>query len=161
MYKVGFGKDIHVFKKGYPLILCGVKIPYKKGLVSHADGDCVIHAIVDSILGSLGMDDIGTLFPDTSKEYEGISSTYFLDECKKFIEERNKKISNIDVFISLEEPKLKPYIKEMKEVVSSHLGVDINSISIKCGTNEKQGYIGKKKACEAYAVCLMEDKDGR
>lgn len=158
MARIGLGKDIHIFKKGYPFVLGGVKIPYKKGLISYADGDCLIHSLVDAILGSLGKEDIGTLFPNNDPKYKGISSRFYLKECKKYLEESKYKISNIDIFISLEEPVLKPYILEMKKVISEDLNVEIKDISIKAGTNEKMGYIGKKKACECISVVLLEEE---
>ena len=109
-------------------------------------------------LGSLGKEDIGTLFPNNDPKYKGISSRFYLKECKKYLEESNYKISNIDIFISLEEPVLKPYILEMKKVISEDLNVEIKDISIKAGTNEKMGYIGKKKACECISVVLLEEE---
>lgn len=152
--KVGIGKDIHVLKRGYPLILGGVNIPYKKGLVSFTDGDSLTHSLIDAILGALNKKDIGFNFPNLPK-YIGISSLELLKEAKLILDKENYKIINIDSFISCEKPKLSDYIDNMKENYSKILNIDINLISIKCGTNEKMGYIGKNKAIEALTIVLI------
>ena len=156
--RVGLGKDIHILKKGYDLILGGTKIPFKKGLVSYSDGDCLIHSIIDAILGALSLGDIGQKFPDNDPKYKGISSLTLLKETKKFIDESNYKISNIDCFISCEKPKLKDYINEMKINISDILDINLDQISIKAGTNEKMGYIGRSKAIECESIVLLEEK---
>lgn len=156
--KVGLGKDIHVLKRGYPLILGGVNIPFKKGLMSYSDGDCLIHSLIDAILGALNKGDIGSNFPDSDIKYKGISSLELLKLTNNFIKESNLKVGNIDIFISCEKPKLRPYIENMKENIAKVLEIDISQISIKAGTNEKQGYIGKSKAIECESIILMEDK---
>lgn len=156
--RVGLGKDIHVLKRGYPLILGGVNIPFKKGLMSYSDGDCLIHSLIDAILGALNLGDIGNNFPDNDIKYKGISSLELLKLTNEFIKESNLKIGNIDIFISCEKPKLRPYIETMKENIAKTLEIDVSQISIKAGTNEKMGYIGKNKAIECESIILMEDK---
>ena len=156
--RVGLGKDIHILKKGYDLTLGGTKIPFKKGLVSYSDGDCLIHSVIDAILGALNLGDIGQNFPDNDSKYKGISSLTLLEYTKKFLDDSKYKISNIDCFISCEKPKLKDYINEMKINISKVLGIELDQISIKAGTNEKMGYIGKNKAIECESIVLLEDK---
>lgn len=156
--RVGLGKDIHILKRGYPLILGGVNIPYKKGLVSYSDGDCLIHSLIDAILGALNKGDIGKNFPNNDIKYKGISSLELLKLTNNFIKESNYKIGNIDIFILAEKPKMNPYIEKMKKNISKILEIDSSKISIKAGTNEKQGYIGKNKAIECESIILMEDK---
>ena len=156
--RVGLGKDIHILKKGYDLTLGGTKIPFKKGLVSYSDGDCLIHSVIDAILGALNLGDIGQNFPDNDPKYKGISSLTLLEYTKKFLDDSKYKISNIDCFISCEKPKLKDYINEMKINISKVLGIELDQISIKAGTNEKMGYIGKNKAIECDSIVLLEDK---
>lgn len=156
--RVGLGKDIHILKKGYDLTLGGTKIPFKKGLVSYSDGDCLIHSVIDAILGALNLGDIGQNFPDNDPKYKGISSLTLLEYIKKFLDDSKYKISNIDCFISCEKPKLKDYINEMKINISKVLGIELDQISIKAGTNEKMGYIGKNKAIECESIVLLEDK---
>lgn len=156
--RVGLGKDIHILKKGYDLTLGGTKIPFKKGLVSYSDGDCLIHSVIDAILGALNLGDIGQNFSDNDPKYKGISSLTLLEYTKKFLDDSKYKISNIDCFISCEKPKLKNYINEMKINISKVLGIELDQISIKAGTNEKMGYIGKNKAIECESIVLLEDK---
>ena len=156
--RIGFSKDIHVIKEGLPLVLGGVQIPCNFGLESHSDGDCLIHAIVEAIFGALNIGDLGTFYPPSDDKYKNISSTYFLDDCKKKLDEFGYSISNIDCFVSCERPKLKNYISLMKKSVASHLKIDEKQVSIKAGTNEGVGPVGEGKAIEAYCVVLLEEK---
>ena len=159
--RIGFGKDVHRLVKKRKLVLGGVEIPYEKGLISHSDGDVVIHSLVDAIIGALNLGDIGKLFPDTDPKYFNCSSLFFLKETEKMVEQNKCKVEYIDIFISAEAPKLGNYVSFMKYNISQYLKIDVNRISIKCGTNEKLGYIGKKQGIESYAVVLLkEEKDG-
>lgn len=160
--RVGFSKDIHKITEGKPLILCGVNIPSSFGLESHSDGDCAIHAIVEAIFGAMNVGDLGAHYPPNDDKYKNISSTYFLEDAKKIMDEEGYTIGNIDLFISCEKPKLKDYIYPMRQKVSELLGTDIKNVSIKAGTNEKMDAVGKGEAIEAYCVCLLKEKnDGR
>ena len=159
--RIGFGKDVHRLVKKRKLVLGGVEIPHDKGLISHSDGDVVIHALVDAIIGALNLGDIGKLFPDTDAKYYNCSSLYFLGKVEELIVRENCKVDYIDIFISAEAPKLGKYVSFMKYNIAQYLKIDEKRISIKCGTNEKLGYIGKKQGIEAYAVVLLkEEKDG-
>lgn len=153
--KIGIGKDIHALKEGLKLKLGGVEIPFNKGLESYSDGDVVLHALCDAILGALGKGDIGLKFPDNDLKNKNRSSVEFLKEIANLLE--NRIIENIDIFISCEKPKLYPYYEEMKKVIKSALNNKVNQINIKAGTNEGFGPVGEGKAIEAYAVVLIND----
>ena len=159
--RIGFAKDVHRLVRKRKLILGGVEINYKKGLISYSDGDVVLHSLVDAIFGALNIGDIGTIFPDNNSRYHNCSSLYFLKEASKKIEENKCTVSYIDIFISCEEPKLKPYVEFMKLNIAQTLNIDIKRVSIKVGTNERLGYIGRKRGIEAFSAVLlneMEDK---
>lgn len=155
--KVGFSKDIHILKKGIPLVLGGVTIPYEYGLESHSDGDCLIHAIVEAIFGALNVGDLGQHFSPNDDTYKGISSTYFLKVARETLLSNGFKVGNIDCFISCEKPKLKDYLFKMRETIASYLDISLDKISIKAGTNEGVGAVGEMKAIESYAIVLLEE----
>lgn len=158
--RIGFSKDVHKLVKNRVLRLGGVNIPFKKGLLAHSDGDVVIHSLVDAIIGALNLGDIGKLFPDNDKKYENYDSMNFLDTIRELIKQNKMYIEYIDIFISCEKPKLSDYINIMKTNIANKLNIDISRISIKCGTNEKLGYVGKIKGIECFStVLLMEEKD--
>lgn len=156
--RIGIGYDIHKLVENRPLIIGGITIPYSKGLLGHSDADVLIHAIIDSILGAMNYGDIGMLFPDTDKKYKDIPSTILLEECKKIIDFKSYKITNIDTVIVAQAPKLSGYYEKMKEKISSILKISISDISIKSKTNEEIDSIGEKNAIAAYAICLIENK---
>lgn len=156
-FRVGLGKDIHKLKRGYKLILGGIEIPYKKGLVSYSDGDCLLHSLIDAIFGAISYKDIGRIFPNNDPKYKNISSLELLKKTKIILDNKNYKISNIDIFISCEKPKLANYIDKMRENISKILDISIKEISIKAGTNEGLGYIGKGKGIECTSVVLLEE----
>ncbi len=156
-FRVGLGKDIHKLKRGYKLILGGIEIPYKKGLVSYSDGDCLLHSLIDAIFGAISYKDIGRIFPNNEPKYKNISSLELLKKTKIILDNKNYKIGNIDIFISCEKPKLANYIDKMRENISKILDISIKEISIKAGTNEGLGYIGKGKGIECTSVVLLEE----
>lgn len=149
--RVGFGYDIHRLSKGRRLILGGVEIDYHLGLLGHSDGDVLIHSIIDSLFGAFSLGDIGTHFPDNDPKYRGISSMILLKEAVKKIPGR---VLNMDATIIAQEPKISPYINEIKRNLSGAIGIDESFISIKATTNEGVGLIGKKKAIVCYSVSL-------
>lgn len=151
--KVGIGYDFHRLTKGRPLILGGIEIPFEKGLLGWSDGDVLLHAIGDAILGANGERDIGYHFPDTDPKYKGISSLVLLKETMKIT---RCKITNIDSIIICETPKLSPYIPEMRKKIADTLKISSKDLSIKAKTNEKTGIIGEGKGISAYAVVLIE-----
>ncbi len=150
--RVGIGFDSHPLKEGRRLFLGGCEIPYPKGLFGHSDGDVVIHSIVDAILGALGKEDIGSLFPDTEERYKNISSIYFLKEMRKILEESRFQISNIDAIVICDEPKISQYRKEMEEKIADALGIESHQVSIK--GKRKEGMMGNEGII-CYAVVLL------
>ena len=143
--RVGIGYDVHRLDYNRDFILGGVKIPHEKGLVAHSDGDCLIHAIIDAILGACGLYDIGTYFPDTSNEFKDISSITLLEKTLEIISKENYEILNIDSTVICEKPKVKPYIDTMKENISKALCISPSQISIKGTTEEKLGFTRREE----------------
>lgn len=154
--RVGQGIDFHRLETGLNLWLGGIEIPSEKGCVAHSDGDVLLHAICDALLGAAGLDDIGHHFPDSDAEYKGIDSKILLKRTILLISEKGYKIVNIDGTICLEKPKISLYIPEMKEVISNITEVSPEDISIKATTTEKLGFIGRKEGLAAFAVVLLE-----
>lgn len=152
--RIGIGNDIHRLIEGRPLILGGVEIPYSKGEEAHSDGDVLVHAIIDAILGACAKGDIGRLFPPSDERYKDADSLKLL---KQAVEYTGAKIINIDSSITLEEPKLRPYITTMRERIAEVLSIDIDRISIKAKTNEGLDETGKGNAVSAIAVVLVEN----
>ena len=152
--RIGIGNDIHRLIEGRPLILGGVEIPYSKGEEAHSDGDVLVHAIIDAILGACAKGDIGRLFPPSDERYKDADSLQLL---KQTVEYAGAKIINIDSSITLEEPKLRPYITTMRERIAEVLSIDIDRVSIKAKTNEGLDETGKGNAVSAIAVALVEN----
>jgi len=159
MMKIGFGYDVHKLVEGRPLILGGVHIPFKKGLLGHSDADALIHAIIDSLLGAANLGDIGTHFPDTDKEYEDISSVILLEKTKALLDEEEYVAVNIDATVVLEKPKLSVYITDMKEIIADKLDIESTQISIKATREEGMGFVGNGEGIKAFAVCLIEESN--
>lgn len=157
-YRIGTGYDIHRLEENRDLIIGGVKIPHSKGLFGHSDADVLIHAIIDAMLGALALSDIGTLFPDTDAKYKDISSLILLEKTNNLISEKGYKINNIDSNIIAQEPKMMPYIPEMKKILSKTLKIEEDLISIKAKTNEKMDAAGEGKAIEANTVVLLKKR---
>lgn len=158
--RAGLGYDTHRFKKGRKLYLGGVEIPFTQGLVGHSDGDCLIHAIIDALLGALGEGDIGQLFPDTDPKFKDMRSTELLKKVVEKTKAKGMEIINIDSVVVAEEPRLASHISGMKETLGPILGVGRGCLGIKAKTNEGMGFIGKKKAVASWALVLMK-KQGR
>lgn len=158
-YRIGIGYDIHKLVENRDLIIGGIKIPYEKGLLGHSDADVLIHAIIDAMLGALALPDIGTLFPDDKEEFEGISSINLLQLTYKMILEKGYKINNIDSNIIAQEPKMMPYIPNMKKVLTNALNLDESLISIKARSKEKVDAVGELRAIEANAVAMLISKN--
>jgi 2-C-methyl-D-erythritol 2,4-cyclodiphosphate synthase len=156
--KIGFGYDIHRLAEGRDLYLGGVHIPHSSGLLGHSDGDCLVHALIDALLGAAGEPDIGRLFPDTDPEYKGIKSTVLLAEVVSRLRRRGKRIVNADAVVVAQEPKLASHIEVMKDALCPILGVGRNNIGIKAKTNEGLGLIGRERAVACWAVVLVEEK---
>lgn len=153
--RIGQGYDIHQLAKGYEFWLGGVFIPHEYGSIAHSDGDVLIHAICDAMLGALSLGDIGTHFPDTDPDYKGIDSKILLQETFKKIKVRGYRINNIDSTICLERPKLRQYIPSMVAILSEILEINEDQISIKATTGENLGFIGREEGIKAYASVLL------
>ena len=154
-FRIGIGYDLHRLEENRDLIIGGVKIPYEKGLLGHSDADVLVHAIIDALLGSLALPDIGTLFPDTDEKYKGANSIELLKQVYSMVKEKGYIISNLDTNIIAQAPKMMPYIPEMKKVLSSVLELDIEDVSIKAKTKEHLDAVGEKRAIEAQAVIIV------
>jgi len=156
---IGFGFDVHRLAEGETLILGGVHFEGAKlGTVAHSDGDVLLHAIMDALLGALALGDIGYHFPDTDQQYRGKSSIQLLKRVNELILQEKATIINIDSSVVLEAPKLRPYIDEMRKNIAEALNLEMRQISIKATTNEKLGFIGRQEGVAAYAVCQLEPK---
>ena len=155
-YRIGFSKDIHQLVSGRKLIIGGVVIPFEKGELAHSDGDVLYHALAESILGALALGDLGTHFPDSSNETLNMDSALIVAKVVSLMKEHGYAVNNVDLFISLEKPKLKDYISLIRENVARLLGVTLEQVSIKAGTNEKVGPVGEGLAIEAYSTVLLK-----
>jgi len=156
MFRIGNGYDVHKLVEGRKLILGGIEIPHNLGLLGHSDADVLVHAIMDGLLGALALGDIGKHFPDTDDKYKGISSIKLLKEVASFIKNKGYEVVNIDSIVAAEQPKLKPYIDEMRKQVAEALGVEIEAISIKATTEERLGFTGREEGIKSYAVVLLK-----
>jgi 2-C-methyl-D-erythritol 2,4-cyclodiphosphate synthase len=155
-YRVGQGIDFHRLENGLDLWLGGIRIPSDKGCVAHSDGDVLLHAICDSLLGAAGLNDIGHYFPDTDSKYKDIDSKILLKSTMEIIHGKGYKVGNIDCTVCLEKPKIAPYISEMKKVISVITEISPEDISIKATTTEKLGFAGREEGLAAFTVVLLE-----
>lgn len=155
--RIGHGYDVHRLVEGRDLILGGVKIDYKKGLLGHSDADVLTHAIMDSLLGAAGLGDIGEIFPDTDPKYKDADSLNLLEFVCLLIEKKGFKISNIDATLIAQKPKIKPYINSMIEKLAMTANIESNKINIKATTEEGLGFTGLMEGMSAHAVCLLDE----
>jgi len=153
--RIGFGYDVHQLEKGRKFVLGGIFIPSENGPVAHSDGDVLIHAICDALLGAACLGDIGVHFPDTSDEFQNIDSKILLKKVVILIEGEGFNVVNLDSTVSLEKPKLRNYVPVMQHTLSQILKIPQNCISIKATTNEKMGFIGRQEGIAAQAVVLL------
>ena len=155
--RIGKSQDTHKLVEGRDLFIGGVKIPYEKGLLGHSDADVLLHAIIESIIGAMGLRDIGTHFSDKDPEYEGISSLKLLEATYEMMCKEGYKIVNVDSLIIIERPKMAPYIDEMRKNIAEALHTDIKNINVKATCSEKMGFIGRGEGAVAQAVCLIDN----
>ena len=156
-FRIGIGYDVHRLEDKESLILGGVNIPHERGTVAHSDGDALVHAIVDAILGACALGDIGTHFPDSDDEFKNVDS---LELLRKTISICKCKIVNIDSNILLQRPRLSPFIYKMRESISFVCGVDVGVVSVKAKTGERLGDVGEERSVEAHAVVLVDIMEG-
>ena len=154
--RIGHGYDVHAFIAGRPLILGGVNIPYEKGLAAHSDGDAVIHALCDAMLGAAALGDIGTHFPDTDKKFKNIDSRILLRQTAGFLRERSYRLGNVDITIVAQAPKIAPHITAMRANLAADLQTDVARINVKATTSEGMGFIGRLEGIGVHAVALIE-----
>ena len=153
--RIGQGYDVHALAEGLRLVLCGVEIEHTKGCVAHSDGDVAIHALCDALLGALALGDIGKLFPDSDPQYKGIDSTKLLRVVVDRIESEGYRISNTDITIAMQRPKLRPHIDHMRERLAEVMEIDVSRVSVKATTTERLGFEGREEGVSATAVALL------
>ena len=154
-FRTGIGYDLHRLEENRDLVIGGVKIPYEKGLLGHSDADVLVHAIIDALLGSLALPDIGTLFPDTDEKYKGANSIELLKKVFSMVKAKGYLIGNLDTNIIAQAPKMMPHIPDMKKTLSAVLELATEDISIKAKTKEHLDAVGEKRAIEAQAIVTV------
>ena len=155
--RIGHGYDVHRLVEGRDLIIGGVKIDYELGLLGHSDADVLLHAVSDALLGAAGLRDIGYHFPDTDPKYKGADSRMLLREVRQKVADAGYRISNVDVTMIAQKPKLKPYIEQMMANIASDLQIDVSRVNVKATTEEKLGFTGSGEGMSCHAVCLLEE----
>lgn len=156
MMRIGNGYDVHKLVEGRKLVLGGVVIPHDKGVLGHSDGDVLIHAVMDAILGALALGDIGQHFPDTDIQYEGIDSRILLSKVNDLMRGKGYQIGNLDSIIVAQKPKLKDYLNEMRISIAKILDTEMENVSVKATTEEGLGFTGEGLGIAVHAVCLVE-----
>jgi 2-C-methyl-D-erythritol 2,4-cyclodiphosphate synthase len=154
-FRIGHGFDVHAFGEGDHVMLGGVRIPFARGLDAHSDGDVVIHALCDALLGALALGDIGTHFPPADPRWRDADSRTFLRHCNALVRERGWALGNADITVICERPKIGPHAAAMRAVLADDLGVDVNAVSIKATTTETLGFTGRGEGIAAQAICLL------
>ena len=155
--RIGHGYDVHKLVEGRDLILGGVKIDHRLGLLGHSDADVLLHAVSDALLGAAGLGDIGKHFPDTDPQYKGADSRVLLRHVVGLVKENGYRISNVDVTMIAQRPKLKPYIPQMMENIARDLGIALDQVNVKATTEEHLGFTGDGSGMSCHAVCLLEE----
>ena len=158
--RVGNGYDVHLLALGLEFWLGGIKIEHTKGCVAHSDGDTLIHALCDAMLGALALGDIGKHFPDNSQEFRGIDSKILLARVNDLIKAKGYALVNADCTILLQKPKVAPYIIPMRECLAKVLGVEVDRVSVKATTTEGAGFVGREEAIAVYATVLLQKTNG-
>lgn len=159
MIRIGQGLDVHAFEEGDFVTLAGVKIPHTQGLKAHSDGDVILHALSDALLGALALGDIGQHFPDTDPEFKGADSRVLLHHVYTLIQDRGYELQNVDITVACERPKLAPHNLEMRQNIADDLDVELTQVSVKATTTEKLGFTGRQEGIFASAVVLLAKKD--
>lgn len=154
-FRIGHGYDVHALGDGLRLVLGGVEIPHTKGCIAHSDGDVLVHAICDALLGAVALGDIGKHFPDTSEEFKGIDSLVLLGRVVALLDKEGYQIANIDSTISMQRPKLRPYIDLMRQRIADAAGLVVGQVSVKATTTEHLGFEGEERGVSATAVVLI------
>lgn len=153
--RIGQGYDVHAFGEGDHVMLGGVRVPHTKGVLAHSDGDVVLHALCDAMLGALALGDIGKHFPPSDPQWKGADSRAFLRHCDALLRERGWRLGNADITVICERPKVGPHADAMRAIIAADLGVEEDAVSIKATTSEKLGFTGREEGIAAQAVCLL------
>lgn len=159
MLRIGNGYDVHRLVEGRKLMLGGFEVPHTKGVLGHSDGDVLLHAITDAIIGALGLGDIGLHFPDNDENLKDIKSSILLEKINKIMLEKGYEIVNMDSIIVIQKPKLRPYIDEIRKSIADILKIDIELINVKAKTEEKLGFTGDETGVKSYCVVLLQKKE--
>ena len=154
--RIGHGYDVHKLVEGRKLIIGGVEIEHTLGLLGHSDADVLLHAISDALLGACALGDIGKMFPDTDEKYKGADSLKLLEAVAKRVKDAGFEIENIDSTVIAQQPKMKPYIDQMRANIASACGLDISQVSVKATTEERLGFTGREEGISAHAICLIK-----
>lgn len=154
--RIGHGYDVHKFGSDQPLVLAGVTIPWHQGLIAHSDGDVVLHALCDALLGALALGDIGKHFPDTDAAFKGADSRGLLRQCVALMVERGYQIANLDLTVIAQAPKLRPYIDAMCALIAADCQCAVEQVNVKATTSEGLGFTGRGEGIAAHAVVLLE-----
>ena len=155
-FRIGHGYDVHKLEDGKKFVIGGIEIEHYKGAVGHSDADVVIHVICDALLGALSLGDIGKHFPDTDDKYKGIDSKILLQKVLKLVQEEKYQVSNVDVTILLQKPKLRNYIDSMRDTLSNIMEINTSQISVKATTTEGLGFVGREEGVAAHCVCILK-----
>ena len=155
--RIGHGYDVHKLVEGRDLIIGGVKIEHTLGLLGHSDADVLLHAVSDALLGAAGLGDIGKHFPDTDPQYKGADSLKLLEIVAQRVQEAGYRVSNIDVTMIAQRPKLRPHIEQMEKNIAGAVGIDVSRVNVKATTEEKLGFTGEELGMACHAVCLLEE----
>ena len=155
-FRIGHGYDVHKLEDGKKFVIGGIEIEHYKGAVGHSDADVVIHVICDALLGALSLGDIGKHFPDTDDKYKGIDSKILLQKVLKLVQEEKYQVSNVDVTILLQKPKLRNYIDSMRDTLSNIMEINKSQISVKATTTEGLGFVGREEGVAAHCVCILK-----
>ena len=153
--RIGQGYDVHALRTGLPMWLGGVQIPAEVGFVAHSDGDVAIHALCDALLGALALGDIGHHFPDTSDEWKGVDSKILLAKVCALVASEGYAVSNVDITIALQAPKIGAFVPQMRECLAGVMGIPAERVSVKATTTERLGFVGRGEGCEVWAVALL------
>ncbi|MDZ4746352.1 MAG: 2-C-methyl-D-erythritol 2,4-cyclodiphosphate synthase [bacterium] len=155
---IGLGYDVHRLAEGESLVLGGVRIPSETGTVAHSDGDVILHALVDALLGALALGDIGEHFPDTDPQWKGSASSVFVEHAVKLVREQGFRIINIDITLVLQSPKILPFKLQMREAVAAMTDMPLNRVSIKATTSENIGFAGRGEGVQAWCICEIQPR---
>lgn len=161
MFRIGQGFDVHAFAEGDHLIMGGVRIPHDSALKAHSDGDVLLHALADALLGAAALGDIGHLFPDTEARWKGADSRALLHEVLRQVRARGYRVVNVDATIIAQAPKMAPHIAGMRSNIAQDLQVDLQAVSVKATTTEQLGFAGRREGIACQAVCLLQEDGSR